>query len=66
MFYFNEYVITNNKLKQALDVAVEALERLDRELYFNNAKQTNHIADSVAQIPGVAIYQIKQITETKE
>lgn len=49
------------KYKQALDIAVKTLERLDKELYFNNTKQTGHIADSVAQIPGIALEQIKQI-----
>lgn len=53
------------KYKQALGIAVKTLERLDKELYFNNAKQTDYVADSVVQIPGIVIDQIKQITETK-
>ena len=45
---------------KALDIAVKTLERLDKELYLNNAKQTAHVTDSVAQIPGIALDQIKQ------
>lgn len=51
------------RTRKALDVAVDTLERLDKELYFNNAKQTGHIADSVAQIPGIALDQITALEQ---
>ena len=50
-----EYIARTRK---ALDVAVDALKRLEKELYFNNAKQTGHIADSVMSIPSIALEQI--------
>lgn len=46
---------------KALDVAVDALKILEKELYFNNAKQTGHIADSVISIPSLALEQINEI-----
>lgn len=46
------------RTRKALDVAVGALKRLEKELYFNNAKQTGHIADSIMSIPSIALEQI--------
>ena len=46
------------RTRKALDVAVDALKRLEKELYFNNAKQTGHIADSVMSIPSITLEQI--------
>jgi hypothetical protein len=53
------------RTRNALDVAVDALKRLEKELYFNNAKQTGHIADSVMSIPSIALEQITKL-EQKE
>jgi HAMP domain-containing protein len=53
------------RTRKALDVAVDALKRLEKELYFNNAKQTGHIADSVMSIPSIALEQITAL-EQKE
>ena len=53
--YLHEELIRTRK---ALEIAVDALKRLEKELYFNNAKQTGHIADSVMSIPSVALEQI--------
>jgi len=61
-------IIGSEKLWQALDrtkkqleIAVDALKVLEKELYYNNAKQTGHIADSVISIPSLAIYQIQEL-----
>lgn len=51
------------KTRKALDVAVDAMKRLEKELYFNNAKQTGHIADSVMSILSIALEQITTITK---
>lgn len=59
--YFDDLLALETKLKhtrKALDVAVDALKLLEKELYFNNAKQTGHIADSVMSIPSIALEQI--------
>lgn len=53
------------RTRKALDVAVDALKQLEKELYFNNAKQTGHIADSVMSIPSIALEQITAL-EQKE
>ena len=50
-----------DRTRKALDVAVDALKILEKELYFNNAKQTGHIADSVISIPSLALEQINEI-----
>jgi hypothetical protein len=52
-----------NRTRKALDVAVDALKRLEKELYFNNAKQTGHIADSVMSIPSIALDKIKALEQ---
>lgn len=49
--------------RKALDVAVDALKRLEKELYFNNAKQTGHIADSVMSIPSIALDKITTLEQ---
>ena len=51
------------RTRKALDVAVDALKRLEKELYFNNAKQTGHIADSVMSIPSIALEQITALEQ---
>lgn len=53
------------RTRKALEIAVDALKRLEKELYFNNAKQTGHIADSVMSIPSIALEQITAL-EQKE
>ena len=52
-----------NRTRKALNVAVDALKRLEKELYFNNAKQTGHIADSVISIPSIALEQITALEQ---
>jgi hypothetical protein len=52
-----------DRTHNALDVAVDALKRLEKELYFNNAKQTGHIADSVMSIPSIALEQITALEQ---
>lgn len=54
-----------DRIRKALEIAVDALKRLEKELYFNNAKQTGHIADSVMSIPSIALDQITAL-EQKE
>lgn len=49
--------------RKALDVAVDALKLLEKELYFNNAKQTGHIADSVMSIPSIALDKITTLEQ---
>ena len=46
------------RTRKALEIAIDALKRLEKELYFNNAKQTGHIADSVMSIPSITLEQI--------
>jgi hypothetical protein len=52
-----------NSTRKALEIAVDALKRLEKELYFNNAKQTGHIADSVMSIPSIALDKIKALEQ---
>lgn len=54
---------TLQRTRKALGVAVDALKRLEKELYFNNAKQTGHIADSVMSIPSIALEQITALEQ---
>ena len=51
------------RTRKALEIAVDALKRLEKELYFNNAKQTGHIADSVMSIPSIALEQITALEQ---
>lgn len=52
-----------DRTKKQLKIAVDALKRLEKELYFNNAKQTGHIADSVMSIPIIALEQITALKQ---
>lgn len=60
-----DYKAETIALSGKLEIAVDALKRLEKELYFNNAKQTGHIADSVMSIPSIALEQIEAL-EQKE
>lgn len=51
------------RTRKELEIAVDALKRIEKELYFNNAKQTGHIADSVMSIPSIALEQITALEQ---
>lgn len=59
----DELIDDYNRTRKALEIAVDALKRLEKELYFNNAKQTGHIADSVISIPSIALEQITALEQ---
>ena len=64
--YFDDLLALETELirtRKALKIAVDALKRLEKELYFNNAKQTGHIADSVISIPSIALEQITALEQ---